>query len=388
MNLRVTERDVETRDAPARLRPRRSRRRMIGGGAVLAVVAAVGAAVAVPGSSGDGGAAETTAGGGTSLVAVQKGPLSSQVGQTGTLSYAGGAGGAPYPVVNQAKGTYTWVPVAGAQIGCGETLYKVDQEPVILICGSTPAYRDLAVGDDGKDVRALNKTLVDGGHAGRSGPDPDSGHFGWATAAALEKLQDERGADVTGRLDLGQAVFLPGPLRISKVTAGNGTGAARGRPIMEASSDRREVVVNLDPSQQSDVEKGDPAQITLPDNRTTPGVVSRIGAVAAPSGKDDSDTQPATLPVHITLKRPKDAGTLDQAPVQVQITTDGVKDALSVPVTALVGRAGGGYEVEVAAGDGRTRFVAVTLGLFDHANGRVQVSGALSAGDRVVVPST
>ncbi|MCQ0007137.1 efflux RND transporter periplasmic adaptor subunit [Actinomadura madurae] len=385
MSTRVTEPALEARDAPAR--PPRRRRRMIGGGAVLAVVAAV-AAVAVTAPSGDGGDAETATVGGTSLVAVQQGPLSSQVGQSGTLSYAAGATGTPYQVVNQAKGTYTRMPVAGAQIDCGETLYKVDQKPVILVCGSVPAYRDLSVGDDGKDVRALNRTLVDGGYAERPRLDPDSGHFGWATAAALEKLQDERGADVTGRLDLGQAVSLPGPLRIGKVTAGNGTGAIPGRPVMEASSNRREVVVNLDPSQQSEVRKGDGAQITLPDNRTTPGVVTRIGTVATSSGKDDADAAPATLPIHITLKRPKDAGTLDQAPVQVEITTDGVKNALSVPVTALLGRAGGGYEVEVAADGGRTRFVPVTLGLFDHANGRVQVSGALAAGDRVVVPST
>lgn len=389
MSTKATESGPVTRDVPVRPRRRRSRRKVIGGGVVLAVVAAVGVAVAVTGSSGDDGGTEATTGG-TSLVAVQQGPLSSQVSQSGTLAYAGGAGGDPYPVVNQAKGTYTRLPAAGAQVDCGETLYKVDQKPVILICGTTPAYRDLAVGDDGRDVRALNRTLVDGGHAEGSGLDAGSGHFGWATAAALEKLQDERGADVTGRLDLGRAVILPGPLRIAKVAARNGTGAAPGRPIMEASSNRREVVVKLDPSQQSEVEKGDSAQITLPDNRTTPGVVSRIGTVATSSGssgKDDS--APATLPIHVTLKHPKDAGTLDRAPVQVEITTDGVENALSVPVTALIGRAGGGYEVEVAAADGGpTRFVPVTLGLFDHANGRVQVSGALTAGDRVVVPST
>ena len=292
-------------------------------------------------------------------------------------------------MVNRAGGTYTWLPAAGTLIDCGETLYKVDDEPVILICGSTPAYRDLAEGDDGKDVRALNRTLVDEGYADESELDPGSRHFGAVTAAALEKLQDERGADVTGRLNLGQAVFLPGPLRISKVLAGNGTNASPGRPIMEASSNRREVIVKLDASQQSEVRKGDQAQITLPDNRITSGVVARIGTVATSSGKDGSDSASATIPVHITLKHPKDAGTLDQAPVQVQITTGGVEHALIVPVTALIGRAGGGYAVEVAAGDGgRTRIVPVTPGLFDDADGLVQVSGALSAGDRVVVPST
>ena len=83
------------------------------------------------------------------------------------------------------------------------------------------------------------------------------------------------------------------------------------------------------------------------------------------------------------------AGRLDQAPVGVQITTGRVRDALSVPVTALVARAGGGYAVETVAGDGRHGLVPVKLGMFDPAGGRVQVeSPRLSAGQRVVVPST
>ena len=58
-------------------------------------------------------------------------------------------------------------------------------------------------------------------------------------------------------------------------------------------------------------------------------------------------------------------------------------------MTALIGQAGGGYAVEVAAGDrGQSRIVPVTLGLFDDAHGLVQVSGALTAKDRVVVPAT
>ncbi|GAB2829841.1 hypothetical protein GCM10027176_37790 [Actinoallomurus bryophytorum] len=368
-------------------RPRRRRRGLLGGGVVV-LVAGGGVVLAVTGLYGDDGKPAARAGGGTSLAAVQEGPLSSQVDQSGTLSYAA-ADGVPYSVVNRASGTYTWVPAAGTRIDCGETLYRVGEKPVILICGSTPAYRDLGEGDGGKDVRALNKTLVSEGYADKSELDPGSGHFGWGTADALEKLQGERGADVTGRLDLGQAVFLPGPLRISKVMVKNGTSAGTGRPIMEASSDRREVTVKLDASQQSEVKKGDRAQITLPDNRITSGVVSRIGKVVTSSGKNDSGSASATLPVSITLEHPKDAGTLEQAPVQVQITTGGVDHALIVPVTALIGQAGGGYAVEAAAADGgRTRIVPVTLGLFDDANGRVQVSGALSVDDRVVVPST
>jgi hypothetical protein len=56
-------------------------------------------------------------------------------------------------------------------------------------------------------------------------------------------------------------------------------------------------------------------------------------------------------------------------------------------VTALVGKAGGGFAVEVVRDGGRRELVAVRLGLFDTTAGRVQVEGDLGAGDQVVVPS-
>ena len=74
--------------------------------------------------------------------------------------------------------------------------------------------------------------------------------------------------------------------------------------------------------------------------------------------------------------------------MQVNITTKGVNDALNVPVTALVGRPGGGFAVEVVRVDGQRELVAVKLGLFDTPVGRVQVEGDLHVGDRVVVGSS
>jgi hypothetical protein len=66
-----------------------------------------------------------------------------------------------------------------------------------------------------------------------------------------------------------------------------------------------------------------------------------------------------------------------------------VRDALAVPVNALLALAGGGYAVEIADGDGSRHLVPVTPGLFDDATGLVQVTGSgLSAGQRVVVPAS
>ena len=56
-------------------------------------------------------------------------------------------------------------------------------------------------------------------------------------------------------------------------------------------------------------------------------------------------------------------------------------------MTALVGKSGGGFAVEVVRVGGRRELVAVKLGLFDTTDGRVEVEGGLAQGDHVVVPS-
>jgi multidrug efflux pump subunit AcrA (membrane-fusion protein) len=73
----------------------------------------------------------------------------------------------------------------------------------------------------------------------------------------------------------------------------------------------------------------------------------------------------------------------------VAIITGRVTHALSVPVTALLAQAGGGYAVETVDAGGERHLVPVDLGAFDDTNGLVQVRGSgLRAGQRVVVPAT
>jgi multidrug efflux pump subunit AcrA (membrane-fusion protein) len=75
---------------------------------------------------------------------------------------------------------------------------------------------------------------------------------------------------------------------------------------------------------------------------------------------------------------------LDQAPVTVYITTASVKNALAVPVTALVAQSPRGYVVEVVGPGNTRRYVPVTPGIFDDNSGLVEVTGALTPGQRVV----
>jgi hypothetical protein len=313
---------------------------------------------------------------------VDKGPLAAMVSLDGTLTYRARSDGSPYSAINQASGTYTQLPAAGHKVGCGDVLYRVDDDPVLLLCGAVPAYRDLGRGDEGRDVRQLNRNLHELGYEA----DPNVSEFTWETEEALKMLQDDKGFEVSGTLDVDDAVFLPKLARISKVIGELGGAARPDAQVAQATSDTLEVQVDLEASQQGAVKEGDPAQITLPGNESVKGKVDRLGRVAESAGKED-DTGAASIPAYISLDRPKQASGLDRAPVQVEITTKGVKSALSVPVTALVGKSGGGFAVEVRGDGGRRELVAVELGLFDTANGRVEVEGELAEGDQVVVPS-
>ena len=68
-------------------------------------------------------------------------------------------------MIYRPAGTYTELPAGGDEVGCGDVLYRVNDHPVLLLCGSTPAYRSLAKGDSGPDVAELNANLVDLGYA-------------------------------------------------------------------------------------------------------------------------------------------------------------------------------------------------------------------------------
>lgn len=362
------------------------KRRVLAGAAVVVAATATGGVAVRSGAEQATSAAQALP---ANTATVKRGRLSAMVSQYGTLTYRARSDGSPYAVFNRARGTYTKLPAAGDKIDCGDVLYRVNDKPVLLLCGSTPAYRSLSKGASGTDVTELNANLVHLGYATRAQLDPSSDRLSAATASALEKLQAKLGEVRTGSLSLGQAVFLPESVRIATVSGELAGSAQPGAKVMHATSNTLEVQVALDPSQQAEVKTGDRAQITLPGNKPVTGKVDRLGRIARVPAGQNTGAGYATIPAYISLDRPGQARGLDKAPVQVNITTRGVESALSVPVTAIVGRSGGGFAVEVVRAGGRRELVAVKLGLFDSAGGRVQVvQGDLRQGDRVVVPSS
>jgi multidrug efflux pump subunit AcrA (membrane-fusion protein) len=285
--------------------------------------------------------------------------------------------------------TFTALPSVGQIIRSGQSLYEIGGQPVLLLYGSTQPTRAFIAGmSPGRDVAELNANLKALGYGqGLAGDE-----FTAATAAAIRALQSAHGASVTAELLLGSVVFHPGPVRVTSVTPTVGQAVMPG-PVLAITATARQVKVALDASEQGSVKVGDAVTITLPDNQSTPGRITYVSSVATSpsssgSGRGGEEEGAPTVEVDATPTNPAATGRLDQAPVNVEITTESVGNVLAVPVDALLALAGGGYAVEVAE-DRVHRLVAVTVGLFDDAEGVVQVSGqGLSAGQRVVVPVT
>ena len=273
---------------------------------------------------------------------------------------------------------YTMLPPVGRIVHRGEPLYAIDGQATLLLYGTTPASRAFQPGmTAGRDVAELNANLGVAGDA-----------FTSATQAAIESLQAKNGVAVTGKLLLGSVVFEPSAVRVTSVTPTVG-GAVQAGPVLGITSTKRIVTIALDASSQTSVKVGDAVVITLPDNSTTPGHVSYVGTVATTPSGDSGGSSTPTIEVDVTPDHPAATGRLDQAPVNVAITTETVHNVLVVPVNALLALAGGGYALEVVGAGGAHSLEAVQLGLFDDADGLVQVSGpSVRAGQRVVVPAS
>ena len=149
---------------------------------------------------------------GTQTVSVQRRTLSEQTQASGTLGYAG-----TLELYDRLGGTFTWLPGAGALVARGGTLWRIDNQPVVLMYGSVPAYRTLQAGvSDGPDVAELNANLAALGYD-PTGTIAVSQHFGEATAAAVRRWQSAEGLAETGHVELGRVVFAPSARRVTAV---------------------------------------------------------------------------------------------------------------------------------------------------------------------------
>jgi multidrug efflux system membrane fusion protein len=301
--------------------------------------------------------------------------------ESGTLTYAH-----THTVYDRLSGTVTWLPKVGEVINPGHTLVKVDNEPVILLDGRTPAYRDLKSSDsDGPDIKELNRNLV------KLGYNPDGivvdEDWQWATTAGVRELQQALGLVQTGSLSFGTVVFLPGRQLVNTVDGTVGSGSGSGA-MLQTSSTRLGAMVNLPASSQSEAVVGEHVTVEMPNGSTVGGRITAVSKIAqssrssgSGSGSGSGDTSSSsTIPVTISLDEQVNGAGLDQAAVSVNFAQAKAEHVLSVPVTALTATSGDRYAVQDAAAP--HNLLLVHTGLF--AAGYVQISGpGIHAGLRV-----
>lgn len=262
---------------------------------------------------------------------------------------------------------------------------EIDQVVVTVGAVVAPGTPVLAVADltdggtEGIDVLQLESALARLGFDA-SGTMVVDGVFTAETRSAVESFQEAVGMDADGVVDLGDIVFLPEPIFVSEQLLTPGSPVNHGSPVLGVSDPDKVVTVDLPAADQEDMSVGQSVIVELPDNTRVPATVESIASIATAGVTG----QGATFEVVIRLDDPDVASGLDEAPVDVEVVTDGVENVIAVPVTALLALREGGYAVEVARNDTTVR-IAVEPGFF--ADGFVEIeSGDVQPGDRVVVP--
>jgi len=367
----------------------RRRRLAISGGLVAAAVGGAVAAVAVIGGAPAPGASAAPP---MTTVRVARTNLVTTALTGGTLGYASTS-----PVVNQLSGTFTQIPRAGRRITAGGTLFRVDDLPIVLMTGRVPAWRPMALGiSKGPDVAELDRNLIALGYAAGLFSTP-SNEFTWATSVAVERWQEDKGLPVTGQIEPGRVLFLPGPVLVGAPAVAPGDAAAPGQVPYQVTKATRVVTVPLNPVNSPTVAVGERVRIILPTGATTPGTITAVGPPPPAGGTGGSpgsspgqgsggsaQQAAASTVLTVTPRHPGKTGRQSGVPVQVSLTTQSATGVLAVPVSALLALQGGGYGLEVVQPDGAHRLAGVRTGLF--AGSMVQVSGrGIGAGTTVVV---
>ena len=264
-------------------------------------------------------------------------------------------------------------------------MLRVDDEPVVLLYGALPAYRDLAESAKGADVRQLEQNLSALGYREFTVDQ----EFSATTTAAVKRWQKDLGVLETGTVERARVIYTPGAVRVARHMVRVGGNAAA--DVLSYTGNTRVVTVSASVGEVAWATVGAKVTVALPGGTTVAGEVSGVGAPeqAADGSAAADPANPgagsANVMLTVAIAEQSVLGHLDASPVDVRYVAKQRADVLTVPVAALLALAEGGYGLEVIDGD-RTRVVAVSVGMF--AEGRVEVSGAgIDAGTVVGIPT-
>jgi Putative peptidoglycan binding domain len=305
---------------------------------------------------------------------------------TGTLGY-----GDATAYQGRIPGTVTDLAPVGTVLTRGDVAYRVDNQPVVVLFGPLPPYRDLALDTVGPDVKQFKENLKALGYGGFTVDEK----YTDTTVTAVKKWQKKIGLPETGTVEKGRVLYVARSFRVVAHKVGVGDAAPVGAPVFTGGPDARSVTIQLADKDRALGKAGTAVTVRLPSGKTTPGVMTTVGSgdqdqsggqngggqSGAPGGGSGQQT-----PVVITIADQGALTGVDTGQVTVILVTGEKKNILAVPVLALLAVGDTGYGVEVVDGTG-TRIVPVTIGMF--ASGKVEISGpGITEGTQVGVPAS
>ena len=180
-------------------------------------------------------------------------------------------------VVSPSSGTVVDIASAGSTLSAGSVLAVVDDEPVVVLNGEIPSWRDLGVGDEGADVEQLESALATAGF------DPDQTvtvdeEYTTATATMVEAWQEAIGAEPTGDVSRSAVVYVADAMRVEFVESPMGAVVASGDLLLELASVERVVVSEVPVADAVDLAAGAPIAIRLPDRTMLDATVRSVTA--------------------------------------------------------------------------------------------------------------
>jgi peptidoglycan hydrolase-like protein with peptidoglycan-binding domain len=160
-------------------------------------------------------------------------------------------------LVGNRSGVVTGVVAAGDTVQQGDVLYRVNGDPVVVMYGDVPAYRtlrDLSDNMVGDDVLQLETALVALGY------DPDGlasvdDEFTSYTATMVERWQEDLGVEADGVVELGDVIFIPERADVLSVAIDVGQSVGAGQQVA--------TVTAGDPLQGEDVRQLEAALLGL-----------------------------------------------------------------------------------------------------------------------------
>ncbi|KFI65520.1 peptidoglycan-binding protein [Bifidobacterium cuniculi] len=250
-----------------------------------------------------------------------------------------------------AEGTVTRAGLAaGATLQEGGIVGVVNERPILFLQGAVPAWRTLAPGTRGADVRQLQDALMRLGYAVYD----ESGVYGDSTAYAAALLMGALGFDAVDAsgaalpadrtkqtaIPQGQLVFLPSAAVVAADTCGT-AGTAVAGTLCTLQTGARDYAVSFPASDVPDpaVLQGAPAVVPVADGPVTGtvGAVYEPPAVENDQSKENADSGTQDRAVVLQLEN-LDTAALPADPGSMRVTVTrqaGRTDALTVESSAL-----------------------------------------------------